>query len=324
MVLWPRWEVVPFFTLWIALTVLYGFAAWSGRVTVFVLVALAATTLSVILVNGAVTDHVWDEPLEVPLMGTLFVAMVWHARRRQAAVRAAEALVAQQEQFLHDVSHELRTPLTIARGHLDLLRSVGDGPELGVAVDELGRMERIISRLLRLARAQQPQLLAFEGLDAEAFLEDVFLRWSELAPRAWRLGSLVPGHVRADAEILREALDALLENAVKYTRPGDTIRLRSYVRDFGLVIEISDSGVGIEAAALDRIFDRFARGDGARTRTTGGVGLGLAIVDAVARAHGGTCTASSTSDGATFALRLPRFQPSEQQDAAPTLEFSRA
>jgi signal transduction histidine kinase len=126
--------------------------------------------------------------------------------------------------------------------------------------------------------------------------------------------------VRADGEALRVALDALLENAVKYTEPHDAIEVSSLVLDFGLVIEIADTGSGVAPDALDRIFDRFARGDDVRSRTTGGVGLGLAIVDAVAKAHGGSCTVTPRRKGTIFSLRLPDFQRSTELDAPPMLD----
>src|SRR2546426_1073753 len=141
-----------------------------------------------------------------------FLVMVWHARRRQAALRLAEmraeervALLARQEAFLHDVSHELRTPVTIARGHLEVLRAAsnnGNG-EIEVALDELARMKGIIDRLLLLAKAERPDFLALREIDVEPFLEDVFMRWSEVAPRAWRLGALARGMLSADEEALR-------------------------------------------------------------------------------------------------------------------------
>jgi signal transduction histidine kinase len=320
MIAWPSWETIPFHFVWISLTLVYGFRVWSPRSTSFVLGAVAAATGASICADAFEGIQLWGELFEVPLMSAMFLAMVWHARRRQTAQHEVEVLLEQQERFLHDVSHELRTPVAIARGHLDLLRRhQGDLPEVAIAVDELDRIDRIVSRLLRLATAEQPQFLAFRPLDAASFLEDVFLRWSEVAPRAWRLGRLARGTVRADEEALRDALDALLENAVKYTEPNDTIELRSHVLDFGLVIEVSDTGVGIPPDAVRRIFERFARGDEARTRSTGGAGLGLAIVDAVARAHGGSCTVRSTRARTTFALRLPSYAPAAAWDPEPLL-----
>ena len=103
-------------------------------------------------------------------------------------------MLERQERFIHDASHELRTPVTIARGHLELLLGNGADAELDIALDELSRIDAIIDRLLLLATAEQPDFLHVEEIDIEPFLEDVFMRWSEVAPRAWRLGPLARGH----------------------------------------------------------------------------------------------------------------------------------
>jgi signal transduction histidine kinase len=209
---------------------------------------------------------------------------------------------------VHDASHELRTPVTIARGHLEILRSGAErSAEIAVALDELNRMDRIIERLLRLAASDQPDFVVPARIDAEAFLEDVFLRWAEIAPRAWQLGALQAGVLRADPEALREALDALLENAVKYTEPGTKIELSSRALGAALVIDVRDAGHGIADEATERIFARFGRADAARSRNAGGVGLGLAIVDAIAKAHGGKCSLRTSASGSTFSLVLPGF-----------------
>ena len=319
MIMYPSWETIPFHFVWISLTLVYGFRVWSRRPTSVVLGIVVLTTGASILADAFEGTQLWGELFEVPLMAAMFLAMVWHAQRRAVAVRAAEALVVLQERFLHDVSHELRTPVTIARGHLELAqRHAHDSPELSVALDELSRIERIIARLLLLAKAGQPTFLASAEVDVETFVEDVFVRWAEVAPRGWRLGTVAPGRIHADEEALRAALDALLENAVKYTEPQETIEVRARGLGGDLVLEVADSGCGIPAAEQDRIFDRFARVDDARTRTSGGVGLGLAIVAAVASAHGGTCTVVPSDQGTTFALRIPGFRPLWQSLPAAT------
>jgi signal transduction histidine kinase len=188
-------------------------------------------------------------------------------------------------------------------------------PEVAVAIDELQRIERIVDRLLLLAKADQPDFLVADEVDLEPFLEDVFMRWSEVAPRVWRLGALAPVRLCADAEALRVALDALVENAVKYTGPEDAIEIRSLVRDGEVVIEVSDEGCGIPAAALDLIFDRFGRADAARSRAHGGAGLGLSIVDAIAKAHGGRCTVRADGSGAGFSLHLPAVRTVAERGA---------
>jgi signal transduction histidine kinase len=328
MIRWERWETVPFHFIWVSLTIVYGFRVWRGAATTVVLAGVAVVTGILITwdVHGGYQE--WGELTEVPLMSAMFLAMVWHARRRQQALLAVErlaeqraALLERQEQFLHDASHELRTPLTIARGHLELVRADPHfESDLDVSLDELNRMERIIERLLLLARSDQPDFVAPEPIDVESFVEDVFLRWAEVAPRAWRLGQLASGILRADREALREALDALLENAVKYSEPHAEIVLAAVSHGSTLVIDVGDAGRGIPEHALARIFERFGRADAARSRSDGGVGLGLAIVDAIAKAHGGRVSVRTSTRGSTFSLALPGFAPNTSE-AAPLVSF---
>lgn len=324
MIAWPDWETVPFHFVWISLTLVYGFRVWSPPVTYAVLSVVILATGASIMADAFAGSQLWGELFEVPLMSAMFLAMVWHARRRMVALEQVQGVAAvraslleRQQRFLHDASHELRTPMTIARGHLELLRwETPEAPELEVALDELGRMERIIDRLLLLAKAEQPGFVTFAEVELDGFLSDVFMRWSEVAPRAWRLGIDVAGSLLADPEGLRDALDALLENAVKYTEDGDAIELRAHAERGGVAIEVADAGCGVPAEALPRIFERWARADGARSREQGGAGLGLAIVSAIARAHGGTCTVASSARGSVFALHLPVQAVAESEPAA--------
>ena len=329
---WPSWETIPFHFIWISLTLVYGFRVWRVTAMYLTLGVVVAATGALILQDAFVGEQLWGELFEVPLMSAMFLAMVWHARRRQEALAVVErqaeqraSLLERQERFLHDASHELRTPVTIARGHLEVLRRTNGkpAPEIDVALDELGRIEQILERLLLLAKADQPDFVVLEKVDIEPFVEDVFMRWSEVAPRAWRLGRLAPGRLSADPDGLRCALDALLENAVKYTEAGDLIEVRSRATDRGVLIEIEDGGCGISEDALAHIWDRFARADAARTRAHGGVGLGLAIVDAISKAHGGGCTVRVDGETTTFALFLPGFRTSAAVPPAPIAELLR-
>ncbi len=324
MVVFPSWETIPFHFVWISLTVLYGFRVWPLRATLIVLACVMALTGASIGLDAFRGIQLWGELFEVPLMSAMFLAMVWHARRRVAAVAIAEqqaeerrSMLERQERFVHDASHELRTPATIARGHLELIRSHGrDVPEVQVAIDELVRIDEILERLLLLATADQPDFVQCSELDLEPLLEDVFMRWAELAPRSWHLRVLAPGRLMADPGRLRAALDALLENAVKYSAPQAKVELRARGGlDGWVIIEIEDEGFGVPDQAAARIFDRFARADSARSRSAGGVGLGLAIVDAIAKGHGGECRLSSSAQGSTFALRLPGFHPAASASA---------
>jgi signal transduction histidine kinase len=313
MFIWPDWTRLPFYLIWVSLTLVYGFRLWSTAATSIVLLGVSAAVIAVVLMDGFKGDELSGKLIAVPFLAAMFATMVWHAGRRTTALREVEALadgragmLEQQRRFLHDASHELRTPVTIARGHLELLRRQDlQAPELDVALDELGRIERIIGRLLLLAQAEQQQFLVPVDVDVEPFLADVFMRWSEVAARAWRLDVDVAGVIRADEDGLREALDALLENAVKYTETGDMIELRAWAAGGEVVIEVVDEGCGVPADALDRIFERFARADDARTRSAGGVGLGLSIVEAIAQAHGWRCSIERRARGTAFALHLP-------------------
>jgi signal transduction histidine kinase len=315
MIVWEAWETIPFHFIWVSLTLLYGFRVWPLVPTFSVLAGVCAVTALLItrdIGNGTQTA---GELTEVPLMTAMFLAMVWHGNRRRDAVRRAEALaesravlLERQERFLHDVSHELRTPVTIAKGHLELLGvEYPAPPELGIAVEELARIERIIARLLLLAKAERPDFLVSRHVDVETFVEDIFVRWSDVTPRVWRLGPIAAGELWADEQALRTALDALIENAVKHTDETESIELRASAVEGGLALEVVDSGRGVPPEALARIFERFARADDARNRKAGGVGLGLAIVAAIATAHGGRCPAVPQERGMLFRLLLPEY-----------------
>ncbi|HEX6762274.1 MAG TPA: HAMP domain-containing sensor histidine kinase [Gaiellaceae bacterium] len=334
MLLSPSWETIPFHVIWISLTLLYGFRVWGIATTSAVLGAVVIGTGASILEDAFNGFQLWGELFEVPLMSAMFLAMVWHAWRRAQALVTVEALaderaslLEQEEQLLHNVSHELRTPVTIARGHLELLgrRLDEEAPELEVAFDELARMERIVERVLLLAQAERSDWLVRRPIPLVAFLEDVVMRWAGIAPRAWRLGEIVDVTVSADETLLRAALDALLENAVQHTDDYGHITLSAHGETDSVVISVGDDGDGIAPSQLDEIFQRFARTDASRSRRAGGSGLGLAIVAAIARAHGGSCSAGSAEGGgALFELRLPllhAFAADLERAPGPSLEL---
>ena len=326
MIAWPSWETIPFHVIWITLTILYGFRVWSAGVTGAVLGAVIIGTGASILSDAFNGIQLWGELFEVPLMSAMFLAMVWHARRRVSmhntvAVLAREraGLLEQQERLLQNVSHELRTPVTIARGHLELFgrRSAEPARELTVVAEELGRMERLIDRILLLARAERGGWIDRAPVPLVGFVEDVLMRWADVAPRAWRLGPVIDVVVTVDEMWLRAALDALLENAVQHTDEYDLIELSARGEAHDVVISVVDGGPGIDPDVLERIFERFARADLSRTRREGGAGLGLSIVAAIARAHGGSSAArNAPGGGAVFELRLPLSNAAHAEEAS--------
>jgi signal transduction histidine kinase len=254
--------------------------------------------------------------------------MVWHAQRRLGAMedlrRVSDAnlrLLHRERQFIQDASHELRTPITVALGHAELVERASREPELAddarVVVDELQRLRRLADRLLLLATSEDPDFLSRSPVQIEQLLAAVLQRWTPIV-RRWRLDPVEPATVVGDADRLGLALDALVENAVKHTVPGDEIRLGAKRQGEQVTITVADSGAGMPADHLDRIFERFARLDRARTRDKGGVGLGLAIVKAIVQAHGGTVgVRSMPGAGSVFQLRLPLAPAPDPASAGP-------
>jgi len=334
-VVFSGWETIPFHFIWISLTLLYGFRVWSIRPTIWVLAVVMVTTGAGISWDVFHSAQSADELNEVPLMAAMFGMMVWHARRRLAAHKESASiskenarLLATQRRFLQDASHQLRTPITIALGHAELLASqlVGTGRhaerDIEVVVGELVRLRRLGERLLMIAAADDPEFLRPEPIALDHFTMEVLRKWMPTAKRRWQLGRLDPVTLDADRERLGLAVDALLENAVRHTRDGDAIQLSVESADDGSTVRmiISDTGAGIPAAELDHVFERFRSaselGDGRRT------GLGLALVRAVARAHGGEVLVHSTpGQGSEFELVLPvtapEADPTEARPAAP-------
>ena len=314
MLVFARWETVPFHFIWVSLTILYGFRVWSMTPTVWVLGAIILVTGVVLIVDISRGTQPLDELTEVPLMAAMFLAMVWHARRRLAVTeeirRVSEAnlrLLERERQFIQNASHELRTPITIAIGHAELLHQAKDPGTIAedalVVIQELMRLRRLAERLLILAAAEDPDFLHKRPVEVEPMLVEAVHRWSA-TPRQWRLGATDEVVVDADADRLALAIDALVENAVKHTKPNDWIEL-SVRRNHGVEIEVADSGSGIPTKDLERIFERFASADISGSRDAGSLGLGLAIVKTVAEAHGGSVRVrSQVGKGSAFELVL--------------------
>jgi signal transduction histidine kinase len=314
--MFPGWETIPFHAIWASLTLVYGFRTWRVGPTLWVLTAVMVLTLAGIAVDVWVGMEPATELAEDPLLALMFLAMAWHARRKQAAERSHRLvsehnaqLVAAQGRFLQDAAHQLRTPITIALGHAELLASAVGGQQesedLEVVIGELNRLRHISDRLLIIAAAGDPAFLHPEPVALDLLVAELIRRWRPTAERCWRIGRLDQVTVRADRERLGLALDALLENALRHTGSDDAIEL-SVIRDYPGMrarILVADAGSGIPADQLPFIFDRFRTGDDGRSR---GTGLGLPLVRAVARAHGGDVTVrSEPGKGSEFELTLP-------------------
>jgi signal transduction histidine kinase len=332
-VVFARWEVIPFGLIWVGFALVYSFRIRRTKPTLWVLGAVIVTTFGAILVDVLRAAQPADELTEVPLLAAMFWVMMWHGQRvlaegaeRGRVSEENERLLASQRRFLQDASHQLRTPITIALGHSELLaRSVAgqqDKRDIHVVVGELNRLRLLSERLLLIAASENPDFLRPEPVALDQLTMEVIRRWRPTADRGWQLGRLERAVVNADRERLRLAVDALLENATQHTATGDMIRL-SVVRDVNpefVRMIIEDGGSGIPAAELASIFERFATGSSTDRRR--GTGLGLALVRAVARGHGGEVRVRSTAgEGSAFELVLPALPaPASGRRAAPSAD----
>ena len=312
----PAWQTVPFLIIWISLTAVYGFRLWHLGSTVLTVAVVTLATGGLIGWQVLRGKQDADYLAEVPLLAAMFMVMAWHAHRRQTAMeeikRVSEhnlLLLGQQRQFLQDVSHELGTPITIALGHAELITHAATDQAIAkdarVAVDELLRMRRLSNRLVLLASTDSPDFLRPVPVDTPELMMETLHRWSQ-TPRRWSLGSLTETPVQADRDRLTLALDALIENAVDHTEPDGRIELSARRSGEQVVLVVRDWGSGIPATDIGHIFDRFTRVGKGRSRDTGGFGLGLAVVKAIAEAHGGSVEVRSmVGQGSVFELSLP-------------------
>src|ERR1700682_3353330 len=229
------WETVPFHFIWVSLTILYGFRVWRMTSTLVLLGVIIVATGVPIAIDISRNAQPLDELTEVPLMSAMFLAMVWHARRRLTVTeelkRVSDAnlrLLERERRFIQNASHELRTPITVAIGHAELLQRSTDPSRMAsdarVVLEELMRLRRLSDRLLLLAAADDPDFLHKQPIEVEPVLVSALQRWSP-TPRQWRLGTTDEAGGDADADRLGLAIDALVENAVKHTTPDDWIEL---------------------------------------------------------------------------------------------------
>jgi signal transduction histidine kinase len=215
---------------------------------------------------------------------------------------------ASQRRFVDDAGHELRTPITIIRGNLEVM---GDDPEdrreaLDLVTDELDRMSRIVDDLLDLARAEQPDFIQIAPMDLDEFTNDLVTRARALDDRSWLVESSDHVVIEGDRHRLNQAMMNLIRNVVEHTPREAHVHLGSKLDWRGNVcLWVRDAGKTIPEEDRVRIFDRFARIESGR-RNTEGAGLGLAIVAAIAEAHGGRVELDAVEGGGNlFTIIVP-------------------
>jgi signal transduction histidine kinase len=241
------------------------------------------------------------------------------------------AALARQRGFVADASHELRTPLAVLGAELELAGRPGrNADELAQAIsnaaEEVARLTRITNDLLVLARSDEDRLIVRRQ---PVHLAALLGRSAELAAAGTKTGRAAcvvdasPGLVAlVDADRIRQAVDNLVDNALRFAPPGTEIALRASAtgpEGGDLMIEVADTGPGFPAGFLPLAFERFRRPDTGRSRSDGGAGLGLAIVKAIAAAHGGTASARNQRPaGAVVTICLPGAVPAPGRPPPPT------
>lgn len=211
------------------------------------------------------------------------------------------------------IAHELRTPLTVLRGRL---QGLGDGvfeptkemtDGLVAQVDTLARIVDELSLLSRLSAGQfAPQAIQIDL--AEEVKRVLTPMRPDLEQRGMALEtSLSPVSLLADPVLIRQALAAMIENAKKYAADGNYLKVETYTRGAHAYLVIADRGPGVDPSERTKVFDRWWRGEPSRNREEGGTGLGLSVVMAIAKAHGGHVVAEANGDqGAKLVVTLPR------------------
>jgi len=232
-------------------------------------------------------------------------------------VTHVEHLERVRQEFLSNVSHELRTPLTSILAFVETLEDGAIRDEennqrfLAVIRKNAQRMHHLIDEILELSSIESGQVrLEFKDVNLNAQIDEIFTNLSTKAKeRKIKLTSRVPKNtfVFADAVRLEQMLTNLIENAVKFNSEAGSVTINFEQKDSTDIISVFDTGEGISAEHLQRIFERFYRTDRARSREIGGTGLGLAIVKHLAILHGGEVSVHSASGkGTTFSVELPK------------------
>lgn len=321
------WIVIGVTAVGIALATLVAYLTVRAAVRPLERVAQTATDVSMlplergdVALGVRVPDGDADERTEVGRVGAAFNRMLGHVGLALAARQASEEKV---RRFVSDASHELRTPLASIRGYAELTRlSPEDLPEdatyaLGRIESEAARMTTIVEDLLLLARLDEGRALEKEPVDMRTLVVDAVNDARVASPdHEWSISvpdDGVAATVMGDEARLFQVVANLLANARVHTPPGTHVSTRLEILRPGagagsrerLVVTVADDGPGIAPETLDRVFERFVRGDSSRSRATGSTGLGLAIVRAVIEVHGGSASVDSRPGATRFRLELP-------------------
>jgi two-component system OmpR family sensor kinase len=266
-------------------------------------------------IETRVPEELTDDETEVGKVGSALNTLLDHIDEALAARHRSEQQV---RQFVADASHELRTPLATIHGYAELSRRqlTGAGADdaealllaLGKVETEANRMTDLVADLLLLARLDSGRPLERQEVDLTRLLLEAVADAQVVAPdHKWQLALPdEPVTVVGDEARLHQVITNLLSNARSHTPAGTTVTVTAASYDDHVSVSVHDDGPGLPPDLVGEAFDRFTRGDSSRTRASGGAGLGLSLVSAIAEAHGGSAAVTSRPGDTTFMVTLPR------------------
>jgi signal transduction histidine kinase len=328
----PGEETVPYHVAWIGIALAYGIEPWPWRLTLWSVFVYTMVTGGILVLRAAQGVIGWGETAEIPLMATLVLIVVHNVRTRHTAHARLAGLAARElrraerrERISRMTSHEMRTPATIAIGYVEMLiareRNRQRREDLEVVRDELTRLVLVGGRLIRTIEMHDQEPMGMH--DLRALLQETADRWSVVADRIWTVSCPEITHLCSPGR-MRGCLDTLVENALRYTQPGDRIRILAQVEGGHLLVGVADSGRGMSMELLDAI----ARGDfqvGQSDYTAkdpqAQTGFGLALVQDAAEFRGGRLVAGRSREGG--ALVLMAIPVSRRSLGAPSAETHR-
>jgi two-component system OmpR family sensor kinase len=293
----------------LVLAAIAALGLWVVRLSLRPLDAIGATAAAI--AGGDLTRRIEraEQKTEVGRLGLVLNAML---AQIEAAFKAREASERKLRRFVADASHELRTPLAAVRAYAELFtRGAASRPDdlarsMSGITREAERMSLLVDDLLLLARLDEGRPLAQESVELADVVSEAVDAAQVVEPNRPITVELEPATVIGDRERLRQIVDNLLANVRAHAGSETPVRINLSRVDGKAEISVADFGPGLTEEQASHVFERFYRADTSRARASGGVGLGLAIVAAVAEAHGGTVSAQSKpGKGATFSIELP-------------------
>jgi len=310
----PGDETVPYHLGYIGLAIAYELEVWPPRRANAALIAFTAVTGAILVLRAAQGEIAWEETGEIPLMSGLMFIVMSSVRRRHEALETLARVAAKErlraslrERLTRMTSHEMRTPATIASGYTELLLAQETDDQrrgdLEVVQAELRRLVLASDRLVRAI--QIPEQDARGPVDVGRLVRETVDRWHVVADRHW-VADADAVQLVCSADRLRAALDTLVENALRYTEDGDTIRVVARTFEDHLTIGVADSGSGLHPQ-LAQSLNGVLAADGRRyvaADPKAQTGFGLALVDEVASVRGGHLVAGRSAEGGALILML--------------------